>query len=91
MSAAKPAIVTPEQWRAAREALLKKEKAHTRARDAMAADTVVGGAVAAVVGTVEATVVGSVAPATVVAVRRIGPTRRTGPSSGWATCAPRPR
>jgi predicted dithiol-disulfide oxidoreductase (DUF899 family) len=38
MSTAKPDIVTPEQWRAAREALLEKEKAHTRARDAMAAE-----------------------------------------------------
>jgi predicted dithiol-disulfide oxidoreductase (DUF899 family) len=38
MSTAKPNIVTPEQWRAAREALLAKEKAHTRARDAMAAE-----------------------------------------------------
>ena len=38
MSTAKPDIVTPEQWRAAREALLVKEKAHTRARDAMAAE-----------------------------------------------------
>jgi predicted dithiol-disulfide oxidoreductase (DUF899 family) len=28
-------IVTPERWRAAREALLEQEKAHTRARDAM--------------------------------------------------------
>ena len=35
---AKPDVVTPEQWRAAREALLVKEKAHTRARDAMAAE-----------------------------------------------------
>ena len=34
---AKPDIVTPEQWRAAREALLEQEKAHTRARDALAA------------------------------------------------------
>ena len=32
MSTAKPDIVTPEQWRAAREALLEQEKAHTRAR-----------------------------------------------------------
>jgi predicted dithiol-disulfide oxidoreductase (DUF899 family) len=37
MNTAKPEIVTPEQWRAAREELLAKEKAHTRARDAMAA------------------------------------------------------
>ena len=36
MSTARPDIVTPEQWRAAREALLEKEKAHTRARDALA-------------------------------------------------------
>ena len=38
MSTAKPDIVTPEQWRAAREALLVKEKAHTRARDTLAAE-----------------------------------------------------
>ncbi len=38
MSTAKPDIVTPEQWRAARESLLKQEKAHTRARDALAAE-----------------------------------------------------
>ena len=38
MSTAKPDIVSPEQWRAAREALLVKEKAHTRARDALAAE-----------------------------------------------------
>jgi hypothetical protein len=38
MSTAKPDIVTPEQWRAAREALLEQEKAHTRARDALAAE-----------------------------------------------------
>ena len=38
MSTAKPDIVTPEEWRAAREALLEKEKAHTRARDALAAE-----------------------------------------------------
>ena len=38
MSTAKPDIVTPEQWRSAREALLKREKAHTRARDALAAE-----------------------------------------------------
>ena len=37
MAIAKPEIVTPEQWRAAREALLEREKAHTRARDALAA------------------------------------------------------
>jgi predicted dithiol-disulfide oxidoreductase (DUF899 family) len=33
-----PPIVSPEQWRAAREAMLVKEKAHTRARDALAAE-----------------------------------------------------
>src|SRR5215204_5409042 len=38
MSTAKPDIVTPERWRAAREALLVQEKAHTRARDALAAE-----------------------------------------------------
>src|SRR5215210_1291991 len=38
MSTAKPDIVTPAQWRAAREALLEHEKAHTRARDALAAE-----------------------------------------------------
>ena len=38
MSTAKPEIVSPEQWRAAREELLVKEKAHTRARDALAAE-----------------------------------------------------
>jgi predicted dithiol-disulfide oxidoreductase (DUF899 family) len=38
MNTAKPDIVTPEQWRAAREALLVQEKAHTRARDALAAE-----------------------------------------------------
>ncbi len=38
MSTARPDIVTPEQWRAAREALLEKEKAQTRARDALAAE-----------------------------------------------------
>src|SRR5215210_7028616 len=38
MSTAKPDIVSPEQWRAAREALLEQEKAHTRARDALAAE-----------------------------------------------------
>ena len=37
-SSLKPDVVTPEQWRAAREALLVKEKAHTRARDALAAE-----------------------------------------------------
>ena len=38
MSTAKPDIVTPQEWRAAREALLQREKAHTRARDALAAE-----------------------------------------------------
>ncbi|HKU69166.1 MAG TPA: DUF899 domain-containing protein [Candidatus Baltobacteraceae bacterium] len=33
----RPAIVSPEQWEAARQELLVKEKAHTRARDALAA------------------------------------------------------
>ena len=32
-----PAIVTPEEWRSAHEALLAKEKEQTRARDALAA------------------------------------------------------
>jgi predicted dithiol-disulfide oxidoreductase (DUF899 family) len=32
-----PPIVSPQEWNAAREALLTKEKAHTRARDALAA------------------------------------------------------
>ena len=32
MSTAKPDIVTPEQWRAAREALLEREKARHRSR-----------------------------------------------------------
>src|ERR1044072_386719 len=31
-------IVTPQEWTAAREALLVKEKAHTRAGDALAAE-----------------------------------------------------
>ncbi len=38
MRTAKPEIVTPEQWRAAREALLEQENAHTRARAALAAE-----------------------------------------------------
>ncbi len=38
MSTGRPDVVTPEQWRAAREALLVQEKAHTRARDALAAE-----------------------------------------------------
>jgi predicted dithiol-disulfide oxidoreductase (DUF899 family) len=33
-----PPIVSPEKWRAAREKLLVREKEHTRARDAMAAE-----------------------------------------------------
>jgi predicted dithiol-disulfide oxidoreductase (DUF899 family) len=33
-----PPVVTPEEWEAARGALLVKEKAHTRARDALAAE-----------------------------------------------------
>lgn len=33
-----PAVVSAEEWRAAREAMLIKEKAHTRARDALAAE-----------------------------------------------------
>jgi predicted dithiol-disulfide oxidoreductase (DUF899 family) len=33
-----PPIVSPEEWKAAREELLVKEKAHTRARDALAAE-----------------------------------------------------
>ena len=33
-----PPIVTPLEWQAAREALLVKEKEHTRARDALAAE-----------------------------------------------------
>jgi len=33
-----PPIVPPEQWRAAREAMLAREKAHVRARDALAAE-----------------------------------------------------
>ena len=33
-----PAIVSPQQWEAAREQLLVKEKALTRARDALAAE-----------------------------------------------------
>jgi predicted dithiol-disulfide oxidoreductase (DUF899 family) len=33
-----PPIVSPEEWAAAREQLLAKEKAHTRARDALAAE-----------------------------------------------------
>ena len=33
-----PPIVSPEAWEAAREQLLVKEKAHTRARDALAAE-----------------------------------------------------
>ena len=33
-----PPIVSPQEWQAAREALLVKEKEHTRARDALAAE-----------------------------------------------------
>ena len=33
-----PPIVSPQEWDAARERLLVKEKAHTRARDAMVAE-----------------------------------------------------
>jgi predicted dithiol-disulfide oxidoreductase (DUF899 family) len=33
-----PPIVSPQEWEAARQALLAKEKAHTRARDALAAE-----------------------------------------------------
>ena len=33
-----PPIVSPEEWRAAREQLLVKEKELTRARDALAAE-----------------------------------------------------
>jgi predicted dithiol-disulfide oxidoreductase (DUF899 family) len=33
-----PPVVSPSEWRAAREALLVMEKAHTRARDALAAE-----------------------------------------------------
>ena len=33
-----PPVVSAEEWRAAREAMLIKEKAHTRARDALAAE-----------------------------------------------------
>jgi predicted dithiol-disulfide oxidoreductase (DUF899 family) len=33
-----PPIVSPQEWEAAREQLLVKEKAHTRARDALAAE-----------------------------------------------------
>jgi predicted dithiol-disulfide oxidoreductase (DUF899 family) len=31
-------IVSPEEWEAARQKMLAKEKAHTRARDALAAE-----------------------------------------------------
>jgi len=34
----RPPVVSPEEWRAARDAMLVKEKAHTRARDALAAE-----------------------------------------------------
>ena len=33
-----PPIVSPQEWQAARERMLVKEKAHTRARDALAAE-----------------------------------------------------
>ena len=33
-----PPVVSAEEWRAAREAMLIKEKAHTRARDTLAAE-----------------------------------------------------
>ena len=33
-----PPIVSPQEWQAAREALLVREKEHTRARDALAAE-----------------------------------------------------
>ena len=38
MSMSLPPVVSPDEWKAAREALLVKEKAHTRARDALAAE-----------------------------------------------------
>ena len=34
----KPPVVSPQEWQAAREKMLVKEKAHTRARDALAAE-----------------------------------------------------
>lgn len=34
----KPPVVSPQEWEAAREKLLVKEKAQTRARDALAAE-----------------------------------------------------
>src|SRR6187551_3021725 len=33
-----PPVVSPQEWEAARQELLVKEKAHTRARDALAAE-----------------------------------------------------
>ena len=33
-----PPVVSPQEWKAAREMMLVKEKAHTRARDALAAE-----------------------------------------------------
>jgi predicted dithiol-disulfide oxidoreductase (DUF899 family) len=33
-----PSVVSPEEWQAAREQMLTKEKEHTRARDALAAE-----------------------------------------------------
>ena len=34
----KPPVVSPEEWQAARKKMLVKEKAHTHARDALAAE-----------------------------------------------------
>ena len=34
----KPPVVSPKEWQAAREKMLVKEKAHTHARDALAAE-----------------------------------------------------
>ena len=34
-----PPVVSPQDWEAARQQLLVKEKAHTRARDALAAES----------------------------------------------------
>ena len=33
-----PPVVSPDEWKAAREEMLVKEKEHTRARDALAAE-----------------------------------------------------
>ncbi|UKD55625.1 DUF899 domain-containing protein [Amycolatopsis sp. FU40] len=38
MTAALPRVVSPEEWASAREALLRKEKEHTRAGDRLAAE-----------------------------------------------------